>query len=175
MIEREVKLRVTDHAALRPLLEAMGATRIGGEHETNRILDTADGALQRRHQVLRVRGADKSTITWKGSAAENDAFGHKAREELEVVFDAGGTEELLGLLAKLGFNESVRYVKDRETWRWQSVEIALDHLEFGDFVEIEGEAGVIQDALHRLRLDNEPLESRSYPDLQRLAQQERSR
>jgi adenylate cyclase, class 2 len=175
MIEREVKLRVKDHAALRPLLEAMGATRVSNEHEINRILDSADGALQRRHQVLRVRSADKSTLTWKGSAAENDAYGQKAREELEVAFDAAGTEELLGLLTKLGFMESVRYIKERETWRWQGVEIALDRLEFGDFLEVEGEAGVIQDALHRLQLDDEPLEARSYPDLQRLAQQERGR
>jgi adenylate cyclase class 2 len=175
MIEREVKLRVKDHTALRPLLEAMGAARVSDEHETNRILDTADGTLQKRRQVLRVRSADKSTITWKGSASENEAFGQKAREELEISFDADGTEELLSLLGKLGFTESLRYTKDRETWRWQGVEIALDHLEFGDFVEIEGEAGVIQDALHRLQLDNEPVETRSYPELQRISQQDRNR
>jgi predicted adenylyl cyclase CyaB len=175
MIEREVKLRVSDHDDIRPLLAAMGATLSGTENETNRILDTADGTLLKRHHVLRVRNADKNTLTWKGSSADQDPYGHKTREELEVVFAEDSIEELLALLAKLGYQESVRYTKKRETWRWQSVEIALDQLEFGSFVEIEGEAGVIQDALHRLQLDHEPYESRSYPELQRLFNAERTR
>ena len=175
MIEREVKIRVTDLATLRQRLEAMGASREGAEHEINRILDTAETALQRRHEVLRVRTADKSTITWKGPAGDQDPFGHKTREELEVEFSADGTEELLGMLAKLGFVEAIRYIKERETWRWHGAAIALDSLEFGDFVEIEGEAGVIQDAMHRLQIESEPREQRSYPELQRLTQQERAR
>ncbi|MDB5057362.1 MAG: putative adenylate cyclase [Chloroflexi bacterium] len=175
MIEREVKIRVSDLAALRPRLEAMGATRTGEEHEINHILDTADGSLQRRSEVLRVRRAGKSTFTWKGIAADQDPYGHKAREELEVEIVADGAETLLAILGKLGYNEVIRYTKHRETWRWQSVEIALDRLDFGNFIEIEGEAAIIQDALHRLQLDGEPIEQRSYPELQRVMQLERER
>jgi predicted adenylyl cyclase CyaB len=175
MIEREVKIRVSDLAALRPRLEAMGATIAGTERETNHILDTADGSLQRRNEVLRVREAQKNTITWKGRAADQDPYGQKAREELEAQIADDAAEGVLAILGKLGYQEVLRYLKERQAWRWQGVEIALDHLEFGDFVEIEGEAGVIQDALHRLQLDGEPLEHRSYPELQRLWQQARER
>lgn len=175
MIEREVKIRVADFSRLLPCLEAMGAIFAGSEEETNRMLDTAEGALTRRHHVLRVRSAAASTITWKGAAADHDPQGHKTREELEVEFAAEGTEELLSLLARLGYAEVLRYAKRRDTWKWQGAEITLDRLEFGNFVEIEGEAGVIQDALHRLQLDQEPHEQRSYPELQRLLQQQRER
>jgi predicted adenylyl cyclase CyaB len=175
MIEREVKIRVSDLAPVRQRLETMGATLAGTEHEINRILDTADGALQRRREVLRVRSADKNTLTWKGSAAQKDPYGHKAREELEVEFSRDGTEEQLSIFGKLGYVEVVRYTKHRETWKWQGSEIALDRLEFGDFVEVEGEASVIQDAIHRLQLEQEPREERSYPELQRLRQQELAR
>ncbi len=175
MIEREVKIRVTDLATIRQRLETLGASREGIEHEVNRILDTADAVLQRRHEVLRVRSAGKSTITWKGPAADLDPFQHKTREELEVEFSANGTEELLAMLSKLGYVEAIRYVKDRETWRWHGAEIALDSLEFGDFVEIEGEAGAIQDVMHKLQIEADPREQRSYPELQRLTQQEQAR
>jgi predicted adenylyl cyclase CyaB len=174
MIEREVKIRVTDLAAIRRRLESLGAHREGVENEVNRILDSSDGALQRKHQVLRVRTADKSTFTWKGQAEDHDPFEHKTREEIEVQFSTEGTEELLGILAKLGYAEVIRYVKERETWRWLGAVIAVDRLEFGDFVEIEGEAGAIQDVMHRLQIESEPREQRSYPELQRLAQQERT-
>lgn len=173
MIEREVKIRVPSHEALRPLLEAMGATQAGSEQEINRVLDDQDSSLQRGSQLLRVRSADKNTLTWKGPAAGQDPHGHKAREELEVVFAGDAADTLLALLARLGYVEVLRYFKRRETWRWQGAVIALDHLEFGDFVEIEGEAAAIQHALRLLHLDGEPLETRSYAQLQREAQQAR--
>src|SRR5579864_8351173 len=130
MIEREVKIRVPDLAALRPLLQAMGATLAGEEQETNRILDNAEGSLRKNRQILRVRSANQHTLTWKGPALEQQAQGYKIREELEVGIAAEATDTLLTLLARLGFVEVLCYVKRRETWRWQSVVIALDHLEF---------------------------------------------
>lgn len=175
MIEREVKIPITDLATLQPRLESMGATFEGSEHEVNHILDTPEGALQRRRQLLRVRTANKNTVTWKGQSDQEDSYGHKVREELEISFDADGADTMLTLFDRLGFAEVLRYEKQRATWRWQSVTIALDHLDFGDYIEIEGEAGAIQHALRLLELEGEPRETRSYPELQRQAQQERTR
>lgn len=169
MIEREVKIRIEDLAALRPLLEAMGAGHEGDEHEVNRIFDTADNGLRRRQQVLRVRTASSGTFTWKGPADQSDSHGHKAREELEVRFSAQDADTLVALLQRLGFEEAVRYEKDRETWRWQGLAIALDRLSFGTFVELEGDADVIERALRALRLEGLPFERRGYADLQREA------
>ena len=171
MIEREVKIRVTDHDAVRPLLTAMGAVRDRSEQETNRIFDTPDGTLRKRAEVLRVRSADTATITWKGPAAQADQLNHKVREELETEIAVDGTESLIAILGRLGFQEAICYRKQRETWHWQGLTIALDALVFGNFVEIEGDAGAIQGAVQRLRLEHEPLETRSYPELQRLYDQ----
>lgn len=173
MIEREVKIRVQSLDAVRPLLESLGAARVGREDEVNKILDGPDGALGRRREVLRVRTAGRNTLTWKGPAASQDPYGHKAREELEVAFAADAAETLLTLLARLGFVEVLRYEKQRETWRWQGVAITLDRLAFGEYVEIEGEAGAIQHVLRVLQLDHEPPETRSYAELQRAASQDR--
>ena len=168
MIEREVKIRVTDHEVVRPLLKTMGAVRARSEQETNRIFDTADGALRRRGEILRVRSADMATITWKGPAAQADQLNQKVREELETEIAVDGTESLVAILGRLGFQEAICYRKQRETWHWQGITIALDELVFGSFVEIEGDAGAIQGAMRLLHLEHEPLETRSYPELQRL-------
>jgi predicted adenylyl cyclase CyaB len=172
MIEREVKIRVPDLEELRPRLEAMGATYVGVEEEINHILDTAEGALQRNGQILRVRAADKNTLTWKGRPPAEDPYGHKVREELEVPFSSDTTDTMLGIFSRLGFQEALRYTKTRMSWRWQSVVIALDRLDFGSFIEIEGDASAIQHALHLLQIEHLPFETRSYPELQRLARQE---
>ena len=172
MIEREVKIRVPDLDALQPRLEAMGATYVGVEQEINHILDTADGALLRKSQILRVREADKNSLTWKGRSASGDEYGHKVREELEVPFLGDAADTMLSILARLGFQETLRYQKTRTSWRWQSVVIALDRLDFGTFIEVEGDASAIQHALHLLQIEHLPLETRSYPELQRLARTE---
>lgn len=172
MIEREVKIRVADHNALRPLLKEMGATAAGSEEESNRILDTADGALYKQRQLLRVRVTSRGVLAWKGPAETRDAQGHKVREELEVPIPGDRVDALLTLLSRLGYQETLRYDKVRETWRWQGAMITLDSLAFGDFVEIEGEAGAIERAIHLLHLDDQPFEQRSYAELQRLALRE---
>ena len=169
MIEREVKIPVPDHASLRPLLLAMGAAEQGVEQEINRILDGPDGHLRAAKQVLRVRSADATTLTFK-SATPDDGSGHKLREELEVTIGAGGDEILLHIFARLGYREALRYDKRRESWRWRGVVIALDSLAFGHFVEIEGNGADIDAAIELLGLQALPHEGRSYPELQRQAQ-----
>ncbi|HEY8286755.1 MAG TPA: class IV adenylate cyclase [Chloroflexota bacterium] len=169
MVEREVKIRIAGVETLRPLLETMGAARSRSEQELNRIFDTPEGTLRRRGEVLRVRTADHASVTWKGPTAEADQHKHKVREELETGIADEGAESMVAIFTRLGFYETLRYVKRRETWHWQGVTIALDELDFGQFVEIEGDATVIQDALRLLRLEHEPLETHSYPELQRLA------
>lgn len=167
MIEREVKIRIGEPEALRPLLQEMGATYARAEQELNRLFDTAEGALQRRGEVLRIRTADTATLTWKGQTDDGEPHSHKVREELETAIASDGAESLVAILGRLGFQESLRYAKQRETWHWQGVTIALDQLAFGNFVEIEGDATAIQAALRLLRLEDEPVEARSYPELQR--------
>ena len=169
MIEREVKIAVPDHALLRSLLLAMGATEQGVEQEINRILDGPDGRLRAAKQVLRVRSADRTILTFK-AATPDDGSGHKLREELEVAIGSGGDETLLRILARLGYSEVLRYDKRRESWRWRGVVIALDSLAFGHFVEIEGDSADIDVALRLLDLQDCPREGRSYPELQRQAQ-----
>jgi adenylate cyclase class 2 len=171
MLEREVKIRVPSHEPLLPRLNQMGAMHAGQEQEINRILDTAAGMLVQRRQILRVRTTPAGMLTWKAPAPATDESGHKTRHELEVHIAEAEVDTLLQVLEQLGFREVLRYEKQRDHWRWRGVQIELDRLVFGRFVEIEGEAAAIDEALRLLDLQQAPRESRSYPELQRLHQQ----
>ncbi len=60
-----------------------------------------------------------------------------------------------------------RYEKDRETWRLDDVEIVLDHTPMGDFVEVEGPAGVLEMTARSIGLDPSAAVRGSYISLWR--------
>jgi len=165
-IEREVKIPVPSFDGVRPLLGQIDAKFLGTEQEVNRILDNAERVLYQRHQILRVRSTPDGVLTWKGVLREHQASGHKVRTELEVHVAAQEVETLLQLLEGLGFTEVLRYEKERDTWQWRGIQVMLDSLVFGQFVEIEGNADDIESAVQALGLDGYQRETRSYPELQ---------
>ena len=132
-LEVEVKFLVADLAGVRARLVASGAEpgapRI---YERNVRFDTADEELLGRQSLLRLRQDSRVRLTYKGLAASEA----KIREEIEVtVSDFDG---LAAILSRIGFAAVQTYEKYRETFHWGDVEVVLDELPFGDFVELEG-------------------------------------
>ena len=76
--------------------------------------------------------------------------------------DSGVTR---AILEALGYQPTVRYLKQRETWHLQGAEVALDTLEFGWFCEIEGPAEVIPGIAAALGLSPGTAEPMGYPGL----------
>ena len=136
-LEVEVKFLVADLAGVRARLVASGAEpgapRI---YERNVRFDTADEELLGRQSLLRLRQDSRVRLTYKGRAARDAASEAKIREEIEVtVSDFDG---LAAILSRIGFAAVQTYEKYRETFHWGDVEVVLDELPFGDFVELEG-------------------------------------
>ena len=136
-LEVEVKFLVADLAGVRARLVASGAEpgapRI---YERNVRFDTADEELLGRQSLLRLRQDSRVRLTYKGLAAQDAASEAKIREEIEVtVSDFDG---LAAILSRIGFAAVQTYEKYRETFHWGDVEVVLDELPCGDFVELEG-------------------------------------
>lgn len=147
--EIELKFAVSDVAALRERLIALGAADGGTVFEENVIFDTPSGHLAARGELLRVRSAERAVITFKAPQAGDPRF--KVREELELeVADAAAA---CALFARLGFTRTRRYQKRRQTWRLGPVVVTLDELPFGTYCEIEGSPAAIEDVAARLGLD----------------------
>jgi predicted adenylyl cyclase CyaB len=165
MEEVELKFRLSgaeDHERLRGALAGLGAQRMGAEHEENRMYD--DGRLAGRGAVLRLRVVDsgrRSILTYKGPAAYAGAV--KSRTEIEV--DVAEAERMDALLRALGYRVGLTYEKERETWRLERAEVALDTLAFGHFCEVEGPADVITRLARELGLEEEQAETAGYPTL----------
>ena len=151
-LEVEVKFRTADRHALRQRLIASGAVphhpRI---FERNIRYDNGWDGLMRKGQLLRLRQDAATRLTFKGPAPQPEGTEVKIREELEVTVDDFATADRL--LRRLGFEPRQVYEKYRETFRLGEVEIVLDELPFGDFVELEGPEPALRETADLLGLD----------------------
>lgn len=84
-------------------------------------------------------------LTFKGPVVPGPL---KVREEIETP--AASAEQLLEILARLGFAPVFRYEKYREEFAVPGALVAIDETPIGTFVEIEGEAGAIHEWARRL-------------------------
>ncbi len=151
-LEVEVKFVAADLTAVRQRLLAVGATLTKPRvYERNVRLDTPDETLRQRDELLRLRQDTAVKVTFKGRSleAEQDSEA-KVREELEMT--VGDWETAVAIFQHLGFAPMQIYEKYRETFRLGSVEVVLDELPFGNFVELEGGEAAIKKTAEMLGL-----------------------
>jgi len=149
-VETEVKFHLTDPAAMRTRLTALGARSLGRCHERNIRFEDEGRNLIRRKCLLRLRRDRKTTLTVKLPPADADpAFKQFVELEAEVA-DFDGMQRIL---AALGYHPEQKYEKWRETFVLERTTFCLDALPFGDFLEIEGPKDAIRDVAGRLELD----------------------
>lgn len=132
--EREVKFYIQDLEALAERLHICGAdlTRVR-TLEINLRLDTQDRSLYKQGRMLRLRQDDRARVTYKADARVEG--GVIARTEIEFTVD--NFTVALKLFEALGYQTMVIYEKYRRVYRIGDVEVTLDELPMGNFVEIE--------------------------------------
>ena len=162
--EIEKKYRLTPGAVeqLRQRLREVGATRHGEEFEENTLY--GGQGLDPRSRILRVRRVgDRAILTYKERFASDSAIKHQ-REDETGVEDVGA---LATILDALGYRPALVYEKRRETWQVANVELVIDQLPFGLFMEIEGGDKSITEAEKLLSLSETEAEHATYPELTR--------
>ena len=151
-LEVEVKFLVGDLTAVRSHLLSLNATlKKARVYERNVRFDTPDESLRRELKLLRLRQDTAVRVTFKGPAVEDLTSEAKVREELEI--EVSNFDTAVAIFERLGFAPMQVYEKYRETWQLGTVEVVLDEMPFGDFVELEGEEAAIKTAAAQLNLD----------------------
>lgn len=160
-IEKKYRVNSAEAESLRVRLRALGAEARGEEFEENTLY--AGPGLERGNRALRLRRVrgGRSVFTFKESIAGPPGV-KRRREEETVVADP---DALTAILDALGYTPAALYEKRRETWVVADVEVVIDELPFGRFVEIEGAEESILEAERRLELTATQAEPKSYPQL----------
>lgn len=167
-IETEAKFYVRDLGEIEQLLQTLGARCIQPRtYEVNLRFDTPQGDLRRNGRVLRLRRDRQVSLTYKEGKEVKD--GIQTRNEIEFVLN--DFEAARRFLEALGYQVQFIYEKYRTIYELDDVEIMLDELPYGNFVEIEGEATAIRAMVARLHLSWDSATSLSYHALFELLRQ----
>ena len=120
------------------------------------------GDMDERGATLRLRKiGDFTVLTYKEKIKTED--GSKQRLEYETsVADVDAMEKII---ERLGYRLTAVYEKRRKYWHLGDVEVVLDELPFGNFMEIEGTLDAIEKAEKQLGLKDLEHQPRGYPRL----------
>jgi adenylate cyclase class 2 len=145
------------------IVSALGDSEAGfaGEDFEENLIFTG-GALNDKQTVLRLRRiGEKTLLTYKERLPSRSGIKHQIEHETEVDdFDAA-----LQIFESLGFTRSLVYEKKRRTWRFDDVEVVLDELPFGLYMEIEGTVEAIEKAEKLLGIEALEAVHETYPQL----------
>ncbi len=157
--ELEVKFYLQDRLAVIARIQAAGAVLAQARvFEKNLRFDTPDGSLTKNQRVLRLRMDTRARLTYKGP--DRMEFNNGKRQEnsvssrQEIEFGVDDFDAAWEMLDALGYEVSMLYEKYRTTYHLNRVEIVVDEMPYGDFLEIEGpDADAIREAAQLLGLN----------------------
>lgn len=160
--EIEAKFYVMRPDELRRRLEALGAKLTEPRIlEVNIRFDTPQQEFQQSGRVLRLRQDSRVRLTYKDS----DKIQSGAMSRREIEFTVSDFDSAKEFLEALGYQVALTYEKYRTTYQMPGVEIMLDEMPYGNFVEIEGDEAQLRPTADKLRLKWEAAIQDSYSGL----------
>lgn len=159
-IEKKYRLNDAQRETVLKNLADIGAEYKGEDFEENILF--YGGVLTEKRAVLRLRRIGERTILTYKERVQNDS---DIKQQLEYETEIADFDESVKIFESLGFYRSMVYEKRRKTWHFREVEIVLDELPFGNFMEIEGSITAIAEAEILLEAEDFETEHETYPHL----------
>ena len=148
-IEKKYRLTAEQRQFVLDSLTEVGAEYKREDFEENTIY--GGGILDKNRAILRVRKTqDKTILTYKKRVQNEFAVKQQIEHETEI----SNADEIEKIIENLGFTPRLVYEKRRKIWYFRQVEIVLDELPFGDFMEIEGSVTAIAEAEMFLEIED---------------------
>jgi adenylate cyclase, class 2 len=159
-IEKKYRITLNQLSEILDSLKGFGAVFIGEDFEENILYQ--GGILDTKPCVFRLRKlGKKATLTYKEPIQSEFAV----KQRLEYETEISDAESMEKIIDGLGLKPVLVYEKRRKTWHFRSVEIVLDELPFGLFMEIEGLITSIAEAEIILEIEHLVTEHESYSSL----------
>ena len=161
-IEIEKKYRLTEklREEIEATLEEFGAKFVSEDFEENTLFSNDD--LFERNAIVRIRRkSDSAVLAFKQRIASTSDTKQQIEYESEI-FDA---DAVRSIIESIGLRAAIVYEKRRKTYQFRNVEVVLDDLPFGQFMEIEGPISAIAEAEMMLGIEELVVEHETYPRL----------
>ncbi len=162
MLEIEKKYRLSDErrSLIVADLEAAGAVFEREDHEENTIY--AGGVLAETVAIIRIRRtATHSLLTYKRRIEDQS----EVKQQIEYETEVSDADAADNIVRGLNLTPRLLYEKRRRIWKFRDVEVVIDELPFGLFMEIEGSISSIKEVEVLLGIEDLETEPETYPRL----------
>lgn len=140
MIEAEIKVKITDSAAMEKLLLQLGFIEGTTVSEQDVYYNGNDRDFRKTDEALRIRahkdmttGSENNALTYKGPKLGSES---QTRKELEVSVE--DPAEMSAILAALGYSPVLEVRKLRRTYHQGEITACVDQVDsLGDYLELE--------------------------------------
>ncbi len=148
-VEKEIKFSVEDINSLINRLKEKKAKFISSSFQRTTRFDTPSKELEKQGKFLRTRSGHKNIMTLKiNNRSQNNLF-----ESQEIEFETDHIEKIRDILNEIGFSKELIMEKYRVNMELDGVDISIDELPFGFFIELEGEEDKIFELAKKLGFD----------------------
>lgn len=159
-IEKKYRLTAKWFDEIAASLEEFNAEYRGEVFEENTLY--VNDEIIAQGGVVRIRRTDtRATLAFKQRQASN----FDAKQHLEYESDVADADAVASILKMLHLRPMMVYEKKRRTYKLRSVELVLDELPFGLFMEIEGSITAIKEVEMLLGAEELEVERETYPKL----------
>jgi adenylate cyclase, class 2 len=159
-IEKKYRIDAAQTERVCADLFELKAEFVGEDFEENTLFGGA--ILGDQNAILRVRKTkEKAIVTFKRRVQSD----FDVKQSVEYETEVANAEAFENILTSLGFQRTLVYEKRRRTWKFRDVEVVLDELPFGLFMEIEGEVMAIRETEMYLGAEEFEVVHETYPNL----------
>lgn len=118
--------------------------------------------LNSKSAILRVRKtSDKTILTYKQRVDSQSSY----KQHIEFETEVKNADEAENIIESIGLEKVLVYEKRRQIWKFRAVELVIDQLPFGLYMEIEGLITAIAEVEMLLNIENLLVENETYPRL----------
>ena len=133
--------------------------------ESNTLYDTQDRLLRARGELLRLRSYGARHVVTHKRHPEREEQGSRYKVRVETESDCSDEDAMAEIFKRLGYEPSFRYEKYRSEYSHPSARaghVVVDETPIGNFAELEGPIGWIEQTLVALRVDPATCLTESY-------------
>jgi len=155
--EIEIKIKLTEEDQINEKLLRLGGKPGNLYTQTTYGFFSKDSIEKGIFPRIRVE-AGKPVLAVKVRPKEKSNYFERKEYSIAISDEKQGIE----ILKLMGFDRVREFTKKRQEWQFDNVEVCLDVLYFGTFLEIEGKKNNIEDMVKALGFENKQRITKAY-------------
>ncbi len=162
MLDRQIKFKIDNIDTILNKFRNLNAVFIDGVFEKTTLFDNENGELQKNGIFIRTRNGYENTLTLK---ERDDSLKHDYFERKKTTIEIENVDDMNYVLKVMGLINNKVMEKYRLSWIIEQINVTIDELPYGVFLEIHGDDKEINKICELIDIKKENIINETYWDL----------